>query len=244
MVYAVAVDGGRFYRVDTQVVPPGQPSYEIPVVEPGLYHVYTYPATDAAFGGGYTYLAACEAGHLPPPPEGCWENPDHNLVPVSVRAGQSVEEIDLFDWYSDVLPPPPRDTADWPIYTQDSLQYSIRYPPHWEVKSEDEWETTFGRPDVPDPLASVHVTEGSPEELSDAMIAALSPEKVISRQWQALAGRESLRLTLQRPGGEFTWWFVPRDGPDGRVYSLHAVTDSGLGSFDQMIETFTFVDTP
>jgi hypothetical protein len=42
---------------------------------------------------------------------------------------------------------------------------------------------------------------------------------------------------LDLPDGRFTWWFVPRYE---LVYVVHAVTDSGLGSFDQMVETFVF----
>jgi hypothetical protein len=98
-VYAVATDGSRFHRVDTQVVPPGEPSYEIPLVEPGTYHVYAYPAGDEIPpAGAYSYLAACQAGHFPPPPEGCWEDPQHDLAPVEVQAGQAIEQVDVFDW--------------------------------------------------------------------------------------------------------------------------------------------------
>lgn len=112
VVYAVAADGSRFYREETQPVPPGEPGYEIPLVEPGTYHVYAYPnESDASFGGAYSFLAACEAGHLPPPPEGCWENPQHDLAPVEVRAGQAVEEVNIFDWYAPSLPSAPDDTS-------------------------------------------------------------------------------------------------------------------------------------
>jgi hypothetical protein len=107
-VYAVAVDGSRFYRVDTGIVPPGEPSYEIPALEPGVYYVYGYPTEgEATFGGAYSYLAACDAGHYPPPPEGCWDDPQYDLAPVEVRAGQAVEEINIFDWYGPSVPPPP-----------------------------------------------------------------------------------------------------------------------------------------
>ena len=111
-VYAIATDGSRFYRVDTEIVPPGEPSYEIPAVEPGTYYVYGYPS-DAFFplGGVYSYLAACDAGHFAPPAEGCWEDPQHAPAPVEVRAGQAVEEVDVFDWYGPPLPPPPDDTG-------------------------------------------------------------------------------------------------------------------------------------
>jgi hypothetical protein len=107
-IYAVATDGSTFYRVDTESVPPGEPEYEIAEVGPGTYHVYGYPvAGDVPLGGAYSYLAACEAGHFPPPSEGCWAKPQHDLAPVEVGAGQAVEEIDLFDWYGPALPPPP-----------------------------------------------------------------------------------------------------------------------------------------
>ena len=250
-VYAVATDGSRFYRADTQVVPPGEPSYEIPVVEPGTYYVYGYPIIEGrgGIGGGYSYLAACEAGHFPPPPKGCWEDPQHNLAPVEVRAGQAVEEINVYDWYGPSLPPPPDDTSGWPIYTNEQLAYRIRYPPHWEARSERQSETTFGPTYLPSPppyqggrspkegFASVRVTNGDPEELADQLIGSLPPGKVVSREWLPFAGHESLYLALDLPEGRFAWWFVPRYE---LVYIVHAVTDSGLGSFDQMVETFAF----
>jgi hypothetical protein len=84
-----------------------------PWVEPGTYVVYAYPSgDDVQFGGAYSYLAACEAGHFPPPAEGCWEDPQHDLAPVEVRAGQAVEEVDILDWYGPSLPPPPGDTSN------------------------------------------------------------------------------------------------------------------------------------
>jgi hypothetical protein len=258
-VYAVATDGGRFYRVDTRPVPPGEPGYEMPLVEPGTYYVYCYPALLPSLGGGgdggevggaYSYLAACEAGHLPPPPEGCWENPRHDPVPVEVRAGQAVEGVNLLDWYGPSPPPPPDDTSGWPVYANEQLAYQIRYPPHWEVRSERQDETTFGPP-YPSPtrggerdesaegFASVRVTNGDPEELADALIGSLPPGEVVARQWLPFAGRNSLYLALDLPEGHFAWWFVPRYE---LVYVVHGVTDSGLGSFDQMVETFTFDD--
>ena len=267
-VYAVATDGSRFYRVDTQMVPPGEPSYEIPVVEPGTYHVYAYPALfpspgkegaggeverESPFGGAYSYLAACEAGHFPPPPEGCWENPQHDPAPVKVQAGQAVEEINIYDWYGPSLPPPPDDTSAWPTYTDEQLTYRIRYPPHWEVRSERQGETTFGPTYLPSPpphqgsgspgeeFASVRVTNGDPEELADELIGSLPPGEVVSREWLPFAGHQGLHLVLDLPEGQFAWWFVLRYE---LVYVVHAVTDSGLGSFDQMVETFAFLDSP
>jgi hypothetical protein len=235
-VYAVAADGSRFYRVDTQVVPPGEPNYEIPVVEPGIYYVYGYPTDKrGALGGAYTYLAACEAGHLSPRPDDCWQDPQHDLAPVEVQAGQAVEEINVFDWYGPPLPSPPQDTGGWPTYTNAQLAYSMRYPPYWEVLSEQQGETTFGLQG--EPLASVRVTNGDPEELADQLIASLPPGEVVSREWLPFAGHEGLHLALELPQGRLAWWYVRRYE---LVYILRAATDSGLGSFDQMLQTFTF----
>jgi hypothetical protein len=249
-VYAVATDGSRFYRVDTQQVPPGEPDYEIPLVEPGTYTVYGYPAWDEApFGGAYSFLAACEAGHLPLPSGDCWEDPQHDLAPVTVRAGQAVEEVNVFDWYGPDLPPPPEDTSGWPLHTDEQLAYSIRYPPHWEVRGVQERETTFGpslpagegaeREEEEEAFASVRVTNGDPEELADQLIASLPPGEVVSREWRSLAGHEGLYLALDLPEGRFAWWFVRRYE---LVYVLHAVTDSGQGSFDQMLTSFAFLE--
>jgi hypothetical protein len=110
-VYAVATDGSRFYQVNTEVVPPGKPHYEIVGIEPGDYYVYGYPAAEEpGFGGAYSYLAACDAGHFSPLPEDCWADSQHDLAPVEVRAGQAVEQINIFDWYGPSLPPPPDET--------------------------------------------------------------------------------------------------------------------------------------
>ena len=82
----------------------------------------------------------------------------------------------------------------------------------------------------------MRVTNGDPEELADQLIASLPPGEVVSREWLTFADHESLYLALDLPEGRFVWWFVLRYE---LVYILHAVTDSGLGSFDQMVETFT-----
>ncbi len=109
-VYAVSLDGDRFYQVQTAVVPPGKPAYEITGVAPGVYHVYAYPTERRGdLGGGYTYLAACNAGHIPVPTDepGCWRDAFHDLAPVAVRAGYLVGEVDIYDWYTSALPAPP-----------------------------------------------------------------------------------------------------------------------------------------
>jgi hypothetical protein len=111
-VYAVATDGSRFYQAHTETVPPGEPGYEIAGIEPGDYYVYGYPAAEElVFGGAYSYLAACDAGHFSSLPEDCWADPQHDLAPVEVRAGQAVEQVNIFDWYGPSLPPPPDEAS-------------------------------------------------------------------------------------------------------------------------------------
>ncbi len=245
-VYAVATDGSRFYRVDTQSVPPGEPSYEIPAVEPGVYHVYAYRAWDGGgLGGSYSYLTASEAGHIAQATQAGWEDRKHDLAPVRVEAAHAVQEIDLSDWYGPSLPPPPKAAANWQTYTNEQLDYHLRYPPHWKVLDEVRGETTFGLrrlagegpPEAV--LASVRVTNGDPEELAEELIDSLAPARVVSKEWLPFSGHNSLYLALDLPEGRFAWWFVPRYE---LVYIVHAVTDSGLGSFDQIVETFAFVE--
>ena len=238
-IYAAATDGSRFYRVDTSPVPPGKPVYEFPAIEPGSYHVTAHPMpNDAHRGGAYSYLSACEAGHVLEPAEGCWEDLQHVLAPVEVRAGQAVEEINILDWYDPMPSPPPDEIGSWPEYVNQQLSYRIQYPPHWEVRDVEQLVTTFGRSDVPEDIfASVRTTTGDIEELADQLITSLPRGEITSRQWRSFAGRESLRLVLDLPGGRFTWWFVPRFE---LVFILQAVTDSGQGSFDQMLESFEF----
>lgn len=240
-VYAVAKDGSRFYRVDTSPVPPSKPVYEFPAVEPGTYHVIAYPTLGGTKrGGAYSYLSACEAEHIPAPAAGCWEEPQHALAPIEVRAGQAVQEINITDWYNPVTASPPGETGNWPEYVNEQLGYRVQYPPHWEVRGEEQRVTTFGRPDVPeDSFASVRITTGDIEELADQLITSLPRGKVASREWLPFAGRDSLRLVLDLPNGGFTWWFVPRFE---LVYIVQAVTDSGQGSFDQMLESFEFLE--
>ena len=241
-VYAVAADGSRFYRVDTSPVPPGKPIYEFPAVVPGTYHVAAYPTlNEVPRGGVYSYLAACEAGHVPEPADGCWQEPEHALAPIEVRAGWAVEEINVLDWYGPAPSPPPDETGNWPEYVNQQLSYRIKYPPHWEVRFEEQLVTTFGRPDVgEDFFATVRATTGDIEELADQLITSLPRGEIASREWSYFAERDCLRLVLDLPGGRFTWWFVPRFE---LVFILQAVTDSGQGSYDQMLESFDFLGT-
>jgi hypothetical protein len=117
-VYAISVADQRvFFSVDTPRYPlatntPPRPSYTMTGVAPGTYYVLAYrndnvnvEAKDAP--GVYSqYVVQClqpnAAGSTPAP--GC-SSSDHSLVPVTVRAGETVPRIDVTDWY--YAPPRP-----------------------------------------------------------------------------------------------------------------------------------------
>ena len=117
-VYAISVADQRvFFSVDTPRYPlatntPPRPSYTMTGVAPGTYYVLAYrndnvnvEAKDAP--GVYSqYVLQClqpnAAGSTPAP--GC-SSSDHSLVPVTVRAGETVPRIDVTDWY--YVPPRP-----------------------------------------------------------------------------------------------------------------------------------------
>jgi hypothetical protein len=117
-VYAISVADQRvFFSVDTPRYPlatntPPRPSYTMTGVAPGTYYVLAYrndnvnvEAKDAP--GVYSqYVVQClqpnAAGSTPAP--GC-SSTDHSLVPVTVRAGETVPRIDVTDWY--YVPPRP-----------------------------------------------------------------------------------------------------------------------------------------
>jgi hypothetical protein len=131
------------------------------------------------------------------------------------------------------------------MYTNEQLAYRISYPSHWQVQRERQGETTFGPSTLvaegasDGVFASVRVTNGDPQELADQLIASLPPGDVLAREWRPLAGHDGLYLALELPQGRFAWWFVLRYE---LVYVVHAATDSGLGSFDQVVGTFAFVE--
>jgi hypothetical protein len=136
-VYAVSVADQRvFFSVDTPryggvspsppsaSVPPGGATYTISGVTPGTYHVFAYRndnlPNDAGGPALYSkFVVTCmqpsRAG-LPYPSGACDNGPttDHSLVPVTVRAGETMSRIDPWDWTSQQqvqqgnLPPRPR----------------------------------------------------------------------------------------------------------------------------------------
>jgi hypothetical protein len=121
-VYAISVSDERvFFFVDTPqygaagpgsaTVPPGQrqPTYTITGVAPGTYHVLGYmttPPLSADRPGLYSnYVVRCLNPMATTPAQPtvaseCSESREnHALVPVTVRAGETVTKIDVKDWY-------------------------------------------------------------------------------------------------------------------------------------------------
>jgi hypothetical protein len=121
-VFAISVADQRvFFSVDTPrygggpnasppaatIAPGTRPMYTITGVAPGTYYVLAYRNDDVNVEaknrpGVYSrYVLQClqptEAGSTPAP--GCSPPGDHSLVPVTVRAGETVSRIDVTDWY-------------------------------------------------------------------------------------------------------------------------------------------------
>jgi LysM repeat protein len=94
-VFAIRIDNGlsTFYSINTAE---NQSSYAIEV-DPGIYNVFAYRGDYAA---GYTKYVTCGMG------ASC---SDHSLLPVVVKAGKTIKNIDLTDWYapSGTFPPRP-----------------------------------------------------------------------------------------------------------------------------------------
>lgn len=95
-VVATNVDTQQYYYVQTQQ---NQTTYIIENLPPGMYTVMAYPGTDEQ-GGGYSMAVLCGLSV---------ECNDHALVPVSVTAGQTVQNADPKDFYADpgTFPPNP-----------------------------------------------------------------------------------------------------------------------------------------
>ena len=85
-IFAVRIDNGlsTYYSIDTVA---DQSSYAIEV-DPGIYNVFAYRDD---FAGGYTKYITCGMG------ASC---SDHSPLAVVVKAGKTVKNIDLADWYA------------------------------------------------------------------------------------------------------------------------------------------------
>lgn len=103
----------RFFRDVTPAPTPSGPfgSYTITGLAPGTYYVFAYRDSDLGgppdLPGLYSqYLFKC----VPPPTTA--DCTDHSLIPVTVRAGETVSGIDIADWlgYPTTATYPPRPT--------------------------------------------------------------------------------------------------------------------------------------
>lgn len=135
-IYAISVsDPSVWFSVETpyfgdhptpglRTAAPGQPrEYTMTGVAPGTYYVLGYfdtryfqtlPAGSGDKPGVYSrFTIECIQATLASgsPPAVCGAQPaDHSLVPVTVRAGQTVNGIDIKDWYDVQGSYPPRPT--------------------------------------------------------------------------------------------------------------------------------------
>jgi hypothetical protein len=74
----------------------GQKEYRIDLA-PGTYVVYAW-LNDFSLGGLYSQAVVCGLGS---------ECDDHTPVPIAIKAGDEIEDIDLCDWYAFSVPVPP-----------------------------------------------------------------------------------------------------------------------------------------
>jgi hypothetical protein len=76
-----------------------QSTYSI-VLTPGRYTAYAYLNSGASLGGAYTEMVLCGLSV---------ECSDHTLVEFDVQSGETLDSIDICDWYApESLPPDPR----------------------------------------------------------------------------------------------------------------------------------------
>lgn len=69
---------------------PTMPPYTIVGLRPGTYNLFSYAAGNDRAGGAYTEYVKCGLR------ASC---SDHSLIDVTVRAGETVRDIDVSDWY-------------------------------------------------------------------------------------------------------------------------------------------------
>ncbi len=103
-IYAVSTtDRSIFFSVEVpRAQTPPKSTYTITGVRPGTYNLFAYlQGNDGPAGGAYTEFVKCGLR------AGC---PSHAPIDVTVRAGETVREIDVTDWYAppDTFPTRPR----------------------------------------------------------------------------------------------------------------------------------------
>ncbi len=108
VVFAMRADDPATYRVlHTPGTPPGPPSYSMAAVEPGTYLLIAYVDGPNELAGAYTAAVACGLG------TNCT---DHSPRRVTVAPGQTVNGIDILDWYAPAgtFPARPTNSAGLP----------------------------------------------------------------------------------------------------------------------------------
>ena len=70
---------------------PAKPSYTISGVRPGTYNLFAAAEGNERTGGAYTEYVKCGMN------ASC---SDHTLIDVTVRAGETVRDIEVSDWYA------------------------------------------------------------------------------------------------------------------------------------------------
>lgn len=102
-IYALAVNGQTFQFISTAT---NQGNYEI-ALPPGEYYILADLESNPGFEAGYTAVGQCLAQNdlrydVCP-------DQDHSLIAVHVQPGQTLEQIDLIDWFppDGTFPPVP-----------------------------------------------------------------------------------------------------------------------------------------
>ncbi len=95
-VIAFDVDSDAYFAIDTEL---NQDAYSLPV-PPGSYHVIAYLLEENSdYAGGYSEFVPCGLRA---------DCPSHDLIPVSVSAGETSDGVDPTDWYAPPGSFPPR----------------------------------------------------------------------------------------------------------------------------------------
>jgi hypothetical protein len=93
-VYALSTTDRRVFFVSALVpraAEPPRPPYTITGVRPGTYHLMAYTEGSDRAGGAYTEYVRCGLR------ASCT---DHTPIVVIVRAGETVRDIEVSDWYA------------------------------------------------------------------------------------------------------------------------------------------------
>jgi hypothetical protein len=92
-VYAISTtDKTVWFSVEIpRGIDPAKPSYTISGVRPGTYNLFAAAEGNERTGGAYTQYVKCGMN------ASC---SDHTLIDVTVRAGETVRDIEVSDWYA------------------------------------------------------------------------------------------------------------------------------------------------